>query len=227
MTWVITDIDGTITDARGRLHEPAIKEMQALEDAGVRVGLISGRPYPAVRLLGEYLGVTGPLIAENGGIGFFERREFVLGSRQLAEDAINRLSPLIALRATWDTRYRETDYALDTDVDLIKLRQLIADHSIEVELQVSSIMLHLAKKGVTKRVALQHCLHFSGIDVADVVVAGDSDSDVSLFEGFPKSIAPANCTAQIRSLAHFRAKLAFGAGFCEGIEHLREIGAVA
>jgi len=224
MPWLITDIDGTITDADGRLHLPAVEGIQRLEKAGVLVGLISGRPYSIVRMLGEYLGLSGPLIAENGGVGFFCGHHFVIGSRRAADEAVEALRGLIPLEPTWDNQCRQTDYALDGGVNVEELKRLLIEKCIQAELQVSSIMVHLAKKGVTKRAGLEYCLKMAGVTTDEVVVAGDSDSDISLFEGFQASLAPANCTEGVRRLAHYRADLAFGEGFCEGIEYFRRMG---
>lgn len=223
-TFLVTDIDGTITNAQGFLHTQAVAEMQSLERAGVCVGLVSGRPYPAVRVLGEYLGLTGPLIAENGGIGFFDGTEWVLGSKQPVEEVVSVLARLMPIQPTWDTRYRGTDYALDRTIDAERIREVLIDSGFDVELHVSSIMIHIAKKGVTKRAGLERCLEVANITHEAVVVAGDADSDLSLFEGFSVSIAPANCTKPIAGLASYRASASFGEGFCEAISHLRHIG---
>lgn len=223
MIWFITDIDGTITDSNGQLYLPAIREIQSLGKAGILVGLVSGRPYPIVRMLGDYLGLRGPLIAENGGSGFFNDKKFVLGSRRVAEKAIELLRSLIPLEQSWDNSYRETDYALNVGVDIQKLQEILTQNEIEAEVQVSSIMVHIAKKGVTKSAGIKHCLRLAGLEPTGVTVAGDSESDISLFEDFPMSIAPANCTEPIGRLARFRADLGFGEGFCQGIDYLRRI----
>ena len=222
--WLVTDIDGTITDAEGSLYLPAIQEIRRLEEAGIQVGLVSGRPYPMVRLLGEYLGTTGPLIAENGGAGFFLERDFFLGSRSTAEKALEALSGLISLEPTWDNRFRTTDYAINGGVDIQGLRKLVEEKSLELDIHVSSIMVHLATKGVTKRAGLEYCLQMVGMRSTEVAVAGDAESDTSLFEGFEKSIAPANCTDSIGRLALFRSDRPFGEGFCRGINHFRKLG---
>jgi phosphoglycolate phosphatase (TIGR01487 family) len=221
MNWLVTDIDGTITDAEGRLDENALRELQALERSGVSVGLISGRPYPLVRILGEYLGVSGPLIAENGGVGVWRHEEFILGSRRVAEDALRVVQQEMQVAATWDSRFRETDVAIDCPVDVDQMRRIFQKHGTAVDMHVSSIMVHLSKAGVSKRTGLEHACAMAGIDHDSVIVAGDADSDIPMFEGFRNSIAPANCTPGIAALAKFRAAASHGAGFCEGLRRYR------
>lgn len=224
--WLITDIDGTITDSDGRIHLPAASELQHLERCGVPVGLATGRPYGIVRVLGEYLGLTGPLIAENGGVGYFRGRRFVLGSRRVAQDALALLSRSVALVPTWDNEIRLTDVALECGVDVAHIQTLLSNGGADVDIHESSIMIHIGKRGVTKRAALEHCADVAGLTPGDIAVAGDSNSDLSLFEGFPTSVAPANCTEELGKLARIRSNLLGGEGFCDGLAQLRRAGAL-
>ena len=222
--WFITDIDGTVTDEADRLHFGAMQEVRRLEDRGLPVGLVSGRPYPMVRMLGEYLGLSGPLIAENGGIGFYEGREILLGSREAAQSAAAELGRSLALPPSWDNAWRVTDFALSREVDLDALRRLIDGRDLGIELQVSSLMVHLGRRGATKGTALRRWAEVSGLVPDEILVAGDSDSDLSLFREFRGNLAPANCTEEIGRLAAYRALAPFGVGFCEGVEHFRRAG---
>lgn len=222
--WVVTDIDGTITDERGSIHLAAVEAIRKLETEGTAVGLVSGRPYFAVRILGEYLGVTGPLVAENGGIGFFAGQEFVLGSRANPDSVARVLIQRHGLAMTWDSQYRRTDCAFDRDgtIDAL-LAQSVTDLQA-VDVHVSSIMVHLSAKGVNKGSGLRHWCRQFGIDDAAVAVSGDADSDLTLFEEFSCSFAPSNCTEALAARARFRASLPFGAGFSAGIDFLRRNG---
>lgn len=224
MACVVTDIDGTITDAAGRLDWAVVSLMAELERGGIPIGLISGRPYPVVRALGEYLGLSGPLIAENGGVVLYRERLAVLGAREEARRAFETARNHLSLRPTWDNASRATDFAVEAGVDLAELSRVLEANGLEVEIQASSIMVHFARKGVTKRAGLEHWLNDLGIPRDTVLVAGDSDSDLSLFEGFPFSVAPANCTEAIARLAAYRAERSFGSGFCEGVDHFRRMG---
>src|SRR5689334_9163143 len=95
--WLITDIDGTITDSQGLLDLGTLQLLRQLEQDGIQVGLVSGRPYPMVRMLGEYLGLTGPLIAENGGVGFYDGEQFESGSRVIVEEAAQRFQAVLPI----------------------------------------------------------------------------------------------------------------------------------
>jgi len=65
---LITDIDGTITDARRRIHTGAIESIRQLVDAGVCVVLASGNTACFMDALSNMTGTGGVYIGENGGI---------------------------------------------------------------------------------------------------------------------------------------------------------------
>lgn len=222
--WVITDIDGTITDSQGLLDPAAWQLLRQLEQSGTQVGLVSGRPYPMVRMLGEYLGLTGPLIAENGGVGFYDGEHFESGSRILVEDAAQRFQTVLPIEPTWDNEWRVTDFALEPSVEVESLEKLISCWNLEIELHVSSIMIHLSRKGVNKASGIEFFMKRAGVEHEEVIIAGDAGSDLSLFEAFKLSIAPANSCESVVNRAGFCASNSFGPGFCEGIEHYRREG---
>ena len=63
-----TDIDGTLTIDRSSEFIPieAMEFMRRLEDYGVLVSLVSANALPIIVGLRRYLGLRGPVIAENG-----------------------------------------------------------------------------------------------------------------------------------------------------------------
>jgi phosphoglycolate phosphatase (TIGR01487 family) len=224
--FLVTDIDGTITDSSGRIDLESIQLLRDLEGRGVSVGLVSGRPFPMVLLLGEYIGLSGPSIGENGGVFKFKETTEILGSRVIAEEAVRELRESFTLTAAWDNDWRVSDYALEPSNDVSAIRSAIAELHLNVELQVSSIMMHIGKKEVTKRTALERWLEISGASAGNVLVAGDSDSDLPMFEAFPRSIAPSTSTDGILRLAAYRARAGYALGFREGVRHYCAMGGI-
>jgi len=222
--WVVTDIDGTITDESGMLDLEVLSELRQLEKTGIRVGLVSGRPYPMIRMLGEYLGLTGPLIAENGGAGLWLGETFQLGCREVAEKSAGELGNWISIEPTWDNQWRLTDFAIKPTVRLEELKRLVTDLQLDIDLHVSSIMIHLAKSGVNKGTAIEFCMSQAGLENDEIIVAGDAWSDVSLFERFRLSIAPSNSCEPVTDRAGFCAEDSFAQGFRQGIQHYRNLG---
>ena len=72
---VMTNVDGTITtdgDSISSIGFRVIRHLEELirhlEEQGIIVGLVSGRPLPELESLAHDLGITGSIIAENGGV---------------------------------------------------------------------------------------------------------------------------------------------------------------
>ena len=64
---VVFDIDGTLLDFSG-LHPELIPLVRRLEERGVIVSLASGRALPNITPIRQALGVSGFIVAENGGV---------------------------------------------------------------------------------------------------------------------------------------------------------------
>ena len=64
---VMTDVDGTLTDASDSISSVVSESIRRLEDGGVIVGLVSGRTLLGLESLASDLGISGPIIAEKWG----------------------------------------------------------------------------------------------------------------------------------------------------------------
>ena len=75
---VAVDIDGTLTDANKRLHVGAVEALRALEAAGIPVVICTGNTRPIAYGLWRFIGLSGPLVCENGGVLWYPNGEVVL-----------------------------------------------------------------------------------------------------------------------------------------------------
>ena len=94
---VMTDVDGTITTGGDSISPAVSHAIRRLEDQGIIVGLVSGRTLPKLESMAHDFGITGPIIAENGGVAKIKvnRRHVDLGySRQPALEALAKLKEL-------------------------------------------------------------------------------------------------------------------------------------
>ncbi len=90
---VVTDVDGTLTDRSRRLDPAAVAAVRALEDRGIPVLLATGNVLPVALALHRALGLTGPIVAENGGLLW-------MGERGRA-DRVERMADPIVARAAF------------------------------------------------------------------------------------------------------------------------------
>ena len=65
---VAFDIDGTLTDENKRLDMHAVEALRRLEDAGIPVILATGNVRAITYGLWRFIGLSGPMCCENGGV---------------------------------------------------------------------------------------------------------------------------------------------------------------
>ena len=65
---VAVDVDGTITDSRRRLCCSAMESLRSAEEKGIPVIIVTGNILPVTKTLSIFMGTSGGLVAENGGV---------------------------------------------------------------------------------------------------------------------------------------------------------------
>ncbi|HEX7715266.1 MAG TPA: phosphoglycolate phosphatase [Bacillota bacterium] len=217
---VATDIDGTITDPSGRVHLKALEVIRELEEKGIPVILVSGRPLPYVESLSLYMGTSGPLIAENGAVLKFGRQLILAGEAELAKKALALLERDFSragarLTLDEDNRYRMVDVTLEKTVDPELIRHRLDQAGLPVTLLVTNVMLHLVDAKVSKGKAVLQALEFLGIAPSRAVVCGDSFNDLPLFAIGALNLAVGSAEPSLKQKADRVASLPGGAGFAE------------
>ncbi|MBO6518430.1 MAG: HAD-IIB family hydrolase [Rhodospirillales bacterium] len=212
---VFTDIDDTLT-TDGRLTAEAYGAMEALQDVGVAVIPITGRPAGWCDHIARMWPVSG-VVGENGAFYFHYDRDVRRMNRRYvdADDvrAENRRR-LMALGAdivkavpgaaiSADQAYRETDLAIDFCEDVAPLPPESIDRIVALMVaagataKVSSIHVNgwfgdYDKLTMTKLFAAD-CL---GVDLEQAqgayVFTGDSPNDAPMFAFFDNAVGVAN-----------------------------------
>ena len=228
---LMTDYDGTLTCPDGSISDMVYETVRQLEEQDITVGLASGRTISLLDSLAEAMGISGPLIAENGGVArLTPKGELVeLGySRRPAIEALEKLKTLFpgAIKEREDNQERLVDVVIfPQGIDTDELKKHIAD----TQLLYSGYMLHLMQKGVSKGSTLLRLLGQIGdgkLSPAEVMVCGDSLTDMSLFEFFPHSVQvtnprlPAEHRQALKKAASFTAGFPVGDGFVQVASHL-------
>ena len=212
---VFTDIDDTITND-GRLTARAYGAMERLQNAGVAVVPITGRPAGWCDHIARMWPVDG-VVGENGAFYFrYDRANRRMDRRYVDPDDVRdekrwrlkelgeqivRAVPGAAISA--DQLYRETDLAVDfcEDVPPLSAESIDAIVALLTEAgataKVSSIHVNgwfgnYDKLTMTKLFATD-CL---GVDLdafeAEFVFTGDSPNDGPMFDFFSNSVGVAN-----------------------------------
>lgn len=241
---VLCDIDDTLTH-HGRLVPAAFAAMHALQQAGLAVVPVTGRPAGWVDQIARLWPVDG-VVGENGGLWFWMdatglQRRFL---QPAAERAANRarlhalgaqiLAEVPGCALASDQPYRELDLAVDFCEDVPALP----------DADIDRILAAFTRAGATAKVSSIHvngwfgafdkltgCRRFvvdrwdrSLDDERDRwVFVGDSANDEPMFAHFPLTVGVANVRRFLpRMAAHPRwiTPSEGGHGFAEAVTHL-------
>ncbi len=221
---VVTDVDGTLTDRARHLDPAAIAQVRALEAAGIPVLLATGNALPIALALQRSLGLTGPILAENGGILYDPVRDpsriVRLADPRPARVAYRRLRASgLPVRRLLTDRWRETEVVLEPSVSAASVRRAVK--GVPVRVEHSGYAIHLMAPGAGKLPALRTALAARGRTVADAVVLGDGDNDVAMLRAAGLGVSFPNGSARARSAARIVTRATFARGFVEGIRRSR------
>jgi hypothetical protein len=219
---VVTDVDGTLTDADRRLDPRAVDVVRYLENRGIPVALATGNVLPIALGLYRSLGLSGPIVAENGGILYHQDdtgRDVVerLTDRAVALAAFRKLKKAgLPVRRLFTDRWRESEVALEPNVSVATIKRTLGESGVDVE--STGYALHLIEHGGGKLPGLTRALGYRGLSPADAVILGDGDNDVAMLRAAGFGVSFASASYRARRAARYVTHAEFAAGFVEGLK---------
>jgi len=203
---VAVDIDGTITDYNKKLHLEAIMALRRLEDAGIPIILATGNVRAITYGLWRFIGATGPMVCENGGVVWHpDWDEPVIradGARAL-QCAID-MSKMIDVDAKGITTnaWRESEWCLFADEDLDAVNSWVANSEYsDLSVVRTGFAIHIMEPHLSKGEGLKVALQRMGIDAKDVLAVGDAPNDIPMFELVGQSVAVGGCFDSLAEVA--------------------------
>lgn len=219
---LVVDIDGTLADQERLISLEAVAALREVERSGVHVTLASGNVLPIAFGLSQYLGFHGPIIAENGGIVFFEQEVWVLGDHEKPLRAYEHLLTKMDAPRLFTDKWRQTEIGLKGEVDLERVKELL--RGMDVDVQTTGFAVHIMGKGMDKFQGVKKCCELLGITAEQVAAFGDSDNDETMVRECGFGIAVANAFEGTKRAASYVAKGEDGDGIVEGLRWLGLIG---
>jgi HAD superfamily hydrolase (TIGR01484 family) len=194
---LMADVDGTLNTGGDSVSPGVAGVVRLLQQSGIIVGLVSGRTDPMLQAMALNLDIGGPLIAENGAVARLtcQGRHVDLGySRQPALEALEKL------KQRYPGKIREREDNSERIIDLVFWADGVTMDEIkacagDVQVLDSTYILHLMQKGIDKGKTLKRLLGMMDghmIKPDEVLVIGDSMTDLSLFKLFPQSVLVPN-----------------------------------
>jgi phosphoglycolate phosphatase (TIGR01487 family) len=219
---VVTDVDGTLTDSERRLDPRAFEVVRRLERRGVSVALATGNVLPIALGLHRLLGLSGPIVAENGGVIYHrdaDGKEIAekLTDRRVALAAFRKLrkSGLAAQRLFTD-RWREAEVAIETNVSLASVQRVLRGSGLVVE--STGYAIHIMENRGGKLPALRRALAYRGLVPEECVILGDGDNDCAMLRAAGFGVSFASGSRRARRAARYVSRAPYAAGFVEGLK---------
>lgn len=224
---LVTDVDGTLTSHENRLYLPAVEAIWKLENQGVHVILCSGNIMCSLLTLDFYLGIGGPIIAENGGvimkIGW--KKPIILGSKELPLRAMEVLKENYGdkIMEAGDQFYRFTDIAIRRTVDRETLVKTLEDNGININVLDSGYAIHLCDPQVHKAIGVRKAVETLGYKSKDAAGIGDGQNDIELLQEVGYGVALNNAPKTLKDVADYITEKSYGEGFVEAVKKVFRI----
>jgi phosphoglycolate phosphatase (TIGR01487 family) len=221
MRWkaVVCDVDGTITDSRRHIQPLGIEMLRRAQERGCVVILASGNVLPITYGLSVFIGLDGPVVAENGGMVSYRDQVHTLFSIDLPLQAYEHLNGrLPGLRRLYTDQWRRTEVTLVRDLDLERVKELLQDWPLEVE--ATGFAIHLMQRGHSKMAGVRKACQLLGLDPSEAAAFGDSDNDASMLSGCGFGVAVGNASPTAREAADLVTEGHHAEGLREGLKVL-------
>jgi Cof subfamily protein (haloacid dehalogenase superfamily) len=227
---VLTDIDDTIAPhARHEVSDAVRQAIVAVEDKGIMIAAVSGRPFALAQPTLNVLGVTGLCISDGGativdvvtGENIWKQW---LSARQVREilELVLPFSKLVIYKEGVDLVDAEAIDPVLIDADAPSIFAMI-DESREAELKAlldtvpgiytyflngmhpvtheGSRALQITHEAATKQHGVEALRERLGIPIEYTLAIGDGDNDIALFRSASIKVAMGNATDQLKAEA--------------------------
>ena len=236
---VLCDIDGCLNAG---LHEPLdltslleiAQQVQFLSKRGTLFALCTGRPVPFAQAMGQMIGVTAPLICENGAIVFDPLQgASVTLVEPAALSALTQFADQILKTPKWAGQiWLEPGKTVCVSINGPPITGRHPDQikAVIAEMQTlpnaknfhwahSNTAIDITPKGIDKATGANWLLNSLGLDWSLVAAIGDSNGDLPVMTRCALPLCPANADPAIKAISAVCATNEFSAGTAQLLKH--------
>jgi len=222
----VLDIDGTITNGERLLSIKAVNAIREAEKAGIPVMLASGNILPVTQTLGTFIGISGPIIAEDGGVVHRTGRGLrphLNASREKALRGYNALRKEFGLEALLNDNWRLSEVAIWPIEDIDTLRKRAAEYGLSV--QDAHFSFHLIEKGVNKFTGVIKALElfYPELGPENVMAIGDAENDLEMIQGCSIGATVDSAKEEVKRCADIVSPRPYGEGTALLIRRVIEV----
>lgn len=215
---VAIDIDGTLTDDKRMLDIGAVAKVRELEAKGIPVIIATGNILCVTESASFFIGTTGPLIAENGGIVTYPKTgaSSYFGDVEKVNEAFRALEKKLKVERVMRSELRRTEIALFRTVPVEDIKEALK--GFDVSVVDTKFAIHIKDTKVNKGAALKEAARMMGITTDEIAAIGDSENDREMLEvaGYAISVSEGG----LEDVSDYVTKSCFGEGCVEAVEHL-------
>lgn len=212
---VISDFDRTFTDGTLAVDAGLAAAIRLIKCRGVAFSIVSGRNYDfLLDFCGELDGVVESFVAENGCIGYFGGKKYVIGDSGSRGKLMDRLARL-------RVPYGHGEVIVAVDVEHEKglaeaLRGL--EGSFDVIRNMDSLMV--LPRGVSKSSGAAWLSRMYGVTSEETAAIGDAENDIHLRDACGLLGAVSNAIPAMKATADYVCEHSYGKGLREFIEYI-------
>jgi phosphoglycolate phosphatase (TIGR01487 family) len=214
------DIDGTITDEKRRLDLEALRLLRRIEGMGIPVVLATGNVLCLTEAASTYIGTSGPLIAENGGIVKDQKKKEPMYFCDIfmsdLKRAFEHLQSVLPVRTVRRSDLRKTEFAIYRDFDSEKIRDEL--EGFRVRVVDTKFAIHITDPSVNKGEGLKVIARIMNLREAEFAAIGDSENDLEMLELSGLGIAVGD--ERLGDAAQFVTKDSFAKGGVTALEYV-------
>lgn len=212
------DIDGTLTDDNKVLDTRGVEALRRVQERGTIVCLVSGNVLPIAYGLKTYMGLDGPVVAENGGIVCHGTEVVELFDIALPKKALELLRRNMDVQELFTSQWRRTEVAIERWADMGRVKELLDGWNLTIER--TGFAIHIMNAGNGKGAGVKKMAGILGIGTEEIAAFGDSDNDVSMFRQCAFSVAVGNASPAAQAAASHVSRKEHAEGVIEGLELL-------
>lgn len=212
---VISDFDRTFTDETLEVGAGLAGAIRRLKEKGVSFSIVSGRNYDFLDEFCKGLGgLVSSFVAENGCIGQFGGRKYVIGRSKDRDALFARLDELSVPYG-----YGEVIAAVDHRHEKGLIEALSGfNGSFDIIKNVDSLMI--LPRGVSKASGAWWLAEMHGVCREEMAAIGDAENDVHLRDACGLLGAVANAIPAMKDVADYVCGQGYGKGLQEFLEYV-------
>ncbi|MEE8358027.1 MAG: phosphoglycolate phosphatase [Candidatus Hydrothermarchaeales archaeon] len=215
---VAIDIDGTLTDEKRRIDLEAVRLVREIESKKIPVILATGNILCFAEAASIFIGTSGPLVAENGGIikTIYPEKFYYKGDIRKANKAFSHVEKQFDVRKVSRSDLRKTEIAIYRDIEVSKIKECVKD--FDVDIVDTKFAIHFKDPEVNKGRALKEVAKLMNIDLEDIVAIGDSENDYEMLEHAGIGISVGE--KKLKEVSDYMTKNGYGKGGREALNYV-------